>query len=369
MILDRYLARTYLRVALSTFLSIIAVILVIDFADRAYSFKGEGWFRNMLRLYANLAIDLGYQAAPSAFLVAAGITVSSFRSQGELVGYLALGNRPGRLIATLLLTVSFACLGLLVLHETVAVDAARRAEEIKIRDFRRPQNIGAYFQQSQWFRSGKWVYNLRERTDGGFRDVTLYELDDRFSLVRRIDAATMTPFEGGWEFGHATVSLFRGGERTDRQQVERLELALPERPEDFQIRTGRPRHLQIGELLSQIRLRQRLGLEDVGYRQELFRRVAFPFSAVPASLVAIRLALRRNRRGHLAASLGEGILLSLLLWTLFTVFQAFGLSGAISPAVSGLAPLAIFLVLGLCLGAFQDLSFGRKVPPPASARE
>src|SRR5690606_37168627 len=144
-----------------------------------------------------------------------------------------------------------------------------------------------------------------------------------------------------------------------------LQLELPERPEDFQLRTGRPRHLPLGELLAQIRLRQRLELEDVGYRQELFRRVAFPFSAVPASLVAVRLALRRHRRGHLATSLGQGILLSLLLWTLFTIFQAFGLSGAISPATSGLAPLAIFLVIGLGLGVFQDLSFRRRVAEPA----
>src|SRR5690606_2770321 len=203
MILDRYLARTYARIALSTFLAIVAVVLVIDFADRAYSFRGEGWFQNMLRLYANLAIDLGYQAAPSAFLVAAGITVSSLRAQGEYVAFLALGNRPGRLIAVLLGTVSVFCLGLLVLHETVAADAARRAEEIKIRDFRRPQNIGAYFQQSQWFRSGKWVYNLREREGAGFRNVTLYELGDDFSLVRRIDAEAMLPKSDGWRFEHA----------------------------------------------------------------------------------------------------------------------------------------------------------------------
>ena len=368
MILDRYLARTYLRIALATFLAIVAVILVIDFADRAYSFKGESWFRNMLRLYANLAIDLGYQAAPSAFLVAAGITVSSLRAQGELLAYLALGNRPARLVATLLGTIALLCLGLLVLHEAVAADAARRAEEIKIRDFRRPQDIGAYFQQSQWFRSGNWVYNLRERADDGFRNVTLYELDDRFSLVRRIDAEAMTPVEQGWELSRATVSTFRGGERLDRQRVESLRLDLPERPEDFQIRTGRPRHLRLGELLAQIRLRQRLGLDDVGYRQELFRRIAFPFSAVPASLVAIRLAMRRNRRGHLATSLGEGILLSLLLWTLFTIFQAFGLSGAISPAVSGLAPLAILFALGLGVGAFEDLRFRRRAPTPAGER-
>lgn len=362
-LVSRYLAASYARTAAATFFSIIAVILVIDFADRAYSFKGEGWFTNMLRLYANLAVDLGYQAAPSALLVAAGITVSAFRSQGELTAFFALGNRPAQLIGAVLGAVGIACLGLLLLHEWVAVGAARRAEEIKVRDFRRPQNIGAYFEQSQWFRSGDWIYNLRERTAEGFRDVTLYRLGPEFSLERRLDAASMIPADGGsrWTLRDVTSATFEGGVRTELERSEAMELELPERPEDFHLRTGRPRHLQIGELLSQIHLRQRLGLEDVGYRQEIFRRIAFPFSAVPASLVAIRLAMRRNRKGHLAAALGEGILLSLLLWTLFTIFQAFGLSGALAPSVSGLAPLVVFLLLGLGLGAWQDLSFRRKV--------
>src|SRR5690606_31397905 len=188
-----------------------------------------------------------------------------------------------------------------------------------------------------------WVYNLRERTEEGFRNVTLYELDDRFSLVRRIDAETMTPAQQGWELGKATVSTFRGGERLERRQLESLQLDLPERPADFQLRTGRPRHLRLGELLGQIRLRQRLGLEDVGYRSSLCRRVAFPFSALPASLASIALAVRLSRRGHLATSLGEAILLCLLHWPLFTLSEAFGLSAVNSRAISALAPLAILL--------------------------
>lgn len=364
-ILWRYLAGTYARTAAATFGSIIAVILVIDFADRAYSFKGEGWFVNMLRLYANLAVDLGYQAAPSAFLVAAGITVSAFRAQGEISGMYSLGYPPRRIIGAVLSSVTLACIGLLLVHEWVAVDAARRAEEIKVRDFRRPQNIGAYFQQSQWFRSGEWVYNLREREDGTFRNVTLYRLAPDFSLAERVDARTMAPGPEGWVLEDATISTFQEGERTSLQTHPSYTMELAESPEDFHLRTGRPRHLHIGELVTQIQLRQRLGLEDLGYRQELYRRFAFPFSAVPASLVAARLALRRNRKGHLAAALGEGIMLSLLLWTLFTIFQAFGLSGALSPAVSGLAPLVVFLLLGFGLGAWQDLTFRKRVPARA----
>lgn len=362
-ILTRYLARNYVRTALATTFAIIAVVLVIDFADRAYSFRGEGWFRNMLRLYANLAIDLTYQVIPSALLVAAGITVSAFRATGELTAYYALGNRPARLIFTLLGTISIICLGVLLLHEWAVVGAARRADEIKATAFRRAGELRPYFEQVHWFRSGDWIYNLREREGDGFADVSLYELSDTFGLRRRIDADTMRPGDDGeWILEDARISTFDGGVRTQREVVGELALRLPERPDDFQLRTGKPRHLPLGELLRQIQLRHRMGLPDLEYRQEIYRRVMFPFSAVPASLVSIRLALRRRRRGHMGAALGEGILVSLLLWTLFTVFRAFGVGGAVSPAVSGIAPSAILLTIGLAMGVSHDLGRYRKIP-------
>jgi lipopolysaccharide export system permease protein len=118
--------------------------------------------------------------------------------------------------------------------------------------------------------------------------------------------------------------------------------------------------MKLPDLLRQIQLRRRLGLPDTEFRQELFRRISVPLAALPASLITIRLAMRRNRRGHLAAALGEGIMVSLLLWTLLTLFRAFGVGGLVSPAMSGIAPVALLLAIGVGLGLAQDLGFRRK---------
>ena len=364
--LTRYLAMSYVRAALATLVGVVAVVLVVDLADRAYSFRGDGWFLNVLQLYANLSVDLAYQVAPSALLLAAGITVSAMRQNGELTAYNALGNSPSRLIAAILTTCAIGCAGLVALNEAVVVEAARKAEEIKATRFRRSGDFRAYLEQQHWFRSGDRLYNLRGVEGEAFTDVTLYEVDENFALAERIDAARMVPVPGGgWRLEGATISTFDGSRRTGRTAHEILHVELPESPDDLHVRTGKPRQMGLLALWEQIGVREKLGLSSLEYRHELHNRIAYPFSAVPGALLAIGLALRRNRKGHLATALAEGILISLVVFTLLTVFRALGLSGQLPPVFAAWAPGLLLLAAGVAVGRLDEWRGHRRAAPTA----
>jgi len=353
--LTRYLALSYVRTAIATLVGVVAVVLVVDLADRAYSFRGEGWLLNVLQLYANLSVDLAYQVAPSALLLAAGITVSAMRQNGELTAFHALGNAPARLIGAILVTCAIGCAGLVALNEAVVLEAARKAEEIKATRFRRSGDFRAYLEQQHWFRSGDRLYNLRGVDGEAFTDVTLYRVDEDFSLAERIDARRMVPVEGGgWRLEGATVSSFDGARRTGRALHDTLLVELPESPDELHVRTGKPRQMGLFALWEQIGVREKLGLSSLEYRHELHNRIAYPFAAVPGALLAIRLALRRNRKGHLATALAEGILISLVVFTLLTVFRALGISGQLPPILAAWLPASILLAAGLGAGALDE---------------
>ncbi len=351
-ILTRYLAMSYVRAALATLFGVVAVVLVVDIADRAYSFRGEGWFVNVLQLYANLSVDLAYQVAPSALLLAAGITVSAMRQNGEMTAFKALGNSPGRIVAAILATCAVGCAGLVVLNEAVVVEAARKADEIKASKFRRSGDFRAYLEPQHWFRSGDRLYNLRGVDDEAFTDVSLYEVDANFALRQRIDAARMTPDpDGTWRLEDATVSSFESGRRTALAEHDVLRLELPESASDLRVRAGKPRQMGLFALWEQVRVRERVGLSSLEYLHELHNRLAYPFAAVPGALIAIRLAMRRNRKGHLATALAEGILISLVVFTLLTVFRALGVSGVLSPVIAAWTPVALLGLVGVAVGA------------------
>ncbi|AKU91107.1 LptF/LptG family permease [Vulgatibacter incomptus] len=362
-IFDWYFGSTFAKTAVATLSGVLAVVLVVDFADRAYSFTGEGWLLNVIRLYVNLAADFGYQVTPGALVLAAGLTTSAVRVQGELTAYYSLGNRPGRMIASILTSCALIVTGIVLVNEWVVVGAASRAEEMKRNFGRKPGDFRAYLEQQRWFRSGSWVYNLRQASDSGFEGVSLYRLDPDFRLVQRIDAGTMEWDPAGrWRLSDVTVSDFDQGERSHAERLPTLELELPEGLGDLRIKTGKPRQMSLVQLYHQILLRQRLGLADLEFRHELYNRLSYPFASVPGALIAIRLALRKNRSGHVAISIAEALGVTLVMFSLWTAFRAIGISGGLPPAPAAMAPLVILIAVGSVAGIPEFLLTRRRVP-------
>jgi lipopolysaccharide export system permease protein len=100
-------------------------------------------------------------------------------------------------------------------------------------------------------------------------------------------------------------------------------------------------------LVRQIGIRRRLGLPIVDFQLERYNRLAYPFAGVPGALVALALALRRNRKGHISSALVESVGVSMAVWAVQGVSFALGLSGRVPPWVAAWAPNVVFLAVGL----------------------
>jgi lipopolysaccharide export system permease protein len=101
------------------------------------------------------------------------------------------------------------------------------------------------------------------------------------------------------------------------------------------------------DLAEQLALRGRLGLPTADFALEWHRRVSYPLAGIAAGLVAVAVALRQNRKGHLTAALLEAVAVSFAYWALDGVGLSLGHSGRLAPAVAAWAPAAIFLVAGV----------------------
>jgi lipopolysaccharide export system permease protein len=120
-----------------------------------------------------------------------------------------------------------------------------------------------------------------------------------------------------------------------------------EPPEAFSVVAGRPSQMRWRTLVQQIELRRRLGLATVEFELERDIRLAYPFVAVPGALIALALALRRSRKGHVSAALGEAVGVSLLFWAAQGISWALALSGRVPTEVAAWAPNVLFLGVGV----------------------
>jgi len=329
-ILARYVAVRFLGAFLLALGGVVGIFLAVDFVDNSAGFTGPGWGPTVLLLYAYKAAVVVYQIAPAALLLGAAIATSTFRSTREYTAMRSVGLGPWRLAVPVLLTALLAGAALVVLHDLVGVEAAARAEEIAAVRFGRGGDLRRFLaarEPKRWFRGhdGRRIYRL----------------------ARRIDASRMRPDGDGWILEDVEDRTFApdGSMRLETAPARRF--AFDEPAGAFSIVPGRPTEMRWATLLRQIDVRRRLGQPVADFELERYNRLAYPLVGVPGALLAVALALRRNRRGHLATSLLESVGVSLLLWGAQGVTWALGLSGRVPPWTAAWAPNVLFLLAGL----------------------
>ena len=354
MILARYVARRAAAAAAFSLLGVVAIFLAVDFVDNAPAFKGEGWLPAVLEMYANKAAVVAYQVAPAALMLGAGIAASGFRQTREYTAMRSLGIGPWGLAGPIVGVALAAGVGIVALHDAVGVRAAQRANELgsvrfgSVGDRRRFQ---AAREPKRWFRGadGRRIYHLRGAVPGGgFERVTVLEVGEGFRLERRIDAARMVPGEGEtWVLEEVEDRAFPADGTVRLERSPSRVYRFDEPPGAFSVVAGRPADFRYGQMGEQIEARRRLGIATERFELERANRIAYPLVGAPAVLVAVALALRRNRKGHVAVALLEAVGVSLLVWAVQGTAWAFGVAGRVPPWAAAWAPDALFLLLGL----------------------
>jgi lipopolysaccharide export system permease protein len=332
--------------------AVVALFLVVDFAENASVFTGPGWVRAVLALYAYRSAVVASQTAPAAMLFAAAITASDLRRSREYTALRALGLGPWRVAVPALAVAALVALGAGWVGDAVVVEASARADEIMATRFHRAGAGAGAHERKRWFRGrgGHRIYHLRAGDDeASFERVTVLEVSEAFRLARRIDAARMTPgaAAGEWVLDDVSERTFQEDGSVALSVAPRRTYRFEEDPGAFAVRPGRPAQMRRAVLREQIALRERLGLPARDFTLEWHNRTSYPLATIPAALLALAIALRRDRRGHVTAALVESVGVSLVFWALQAVCWSLAVSGRLPPVLAAWLPDGLLLAAGI----------------------
>ena len=349
----RYVVRTYLQFFLGILAAVLAIFLVADFVDRGRSYTGEGWVGAAALLYANKALVAAHQLGPAAMLLAAGATVSSLRKKGEVTAMRALTFGPAALYLPIGLCAAVLCFGLVVFDETVVVRAGRRVDEINTQRFNRWGDWRFYYTPKQWFRRGDRVFYLRGGdAEGGFEDATVLTLTEDFRLRRRLDAERMRPLDGTrWELTGVVERTFTAEGATQLRAAPNEVVDLGVAGKAFRIRPGRPEQMRVPQLRQQLVARAEVGLPTALFSLALHNRFAYGLAGLPAALLAVGLALRPGRRGHLTVAMVEGLIVVVVLWGMMVVGRTLATNAHVAPWLAAWMPSLVLSVASAALWA------------------
>jgi lipopolysaccharide export system permease protein len=351
-VLDRYLLRLFLEMALMCFVALLVAYLVIDVLDNLKWFtKYRSTPDEVFRFYLARLPLLASRVVPMALLVASALTLSLLGATGELIGMRACGVATFRLVAPVLI----ACIVVAVAYHPLANDLVPRANAIASRIKNREIKGKTAEQFSVWSLSGDRLLQA-SRLDplaGVAQDLRLYQIGPNGLPVERIDASLAR------HVGAGTWQLI------DPERFEISSDGMRRVPADSFLKLGdeavtevEGEHLSIGELQHEIRTLEQRGYDATAYRVDLTLKLASPLACILLPALALLFAaggppFPTPVQTLVASAIAAGG------WLLLSAVGAsLGYGGAVPPWVAGFGPVGVLAASAVVL-ASRVHGFGR----------
>jgi LPS export ABC transporter permease LptG/LPS export ABC transporter permease LptF len=342
-LLDRYISRTYLKVAGLSFLALLGLFYISTFLDKSDKvFKGQATLAEVAVLLVYSTPKFVYFVIPIAALLSVLVTFGLLARSSELTVMKACGislYRASLSVVLLSLVFSAAIFGL---EQRVLARANRQAEivDAKIRG-RTPRVFDAMNRQWVVGRTGViYHYSYFDPARRELIRLAIYEpRGDNLGLMSAT-FADRAQHQRGW-IGHGVrIGHFASGSPRWTAFPERPLILEP--PDYFESEQPVAEMMTVGELRRYVDELSASGLNVVHLAVELQHKLAFPFVTLVMTLLAIPFGVSTGRRGALYA-IGLGIILALSYWILTSLFVALGKSGLLTPVLAAWTPNIIVL--------------------------
>jgi lipopolysaccharide export system permease protein len=348
-IVRRYLLIEFIRYFLIVLLTSTAIMMVAEFFDKADEFYSKGATFGIVAQYLLLLIPrfLVY-SLPIASLLAVLITTGIASKWNETLIVRASGGSLKRLF------LSFLVVGLLItllgffLNEVVVPASTRKASWIRnVKILKRSQRI-TYSERALWMRGldGSLIRigDFVEDKDSVL-NVSIFNFDPGFRLIRRIEAKRAEWVGNGWVFRDVIVYELNEG---TTQRFRRLFSTTIEEPRIFREEMRRPEEMSFAELYRYYSRLEKAGFRNTKYVIRLYEKLTYPIINFIMVLFGLSLALNTGRGGGIWSA-GIGVLVIVLFWFVYTLSISLGNTGVIPPwSAPWIAPL-LFGVAGSLL--------------------
>jgi LPS export ABC transporter permease LptG/LPS export ABC transporter permease LptF len=354
LILDRYVARLYLRMVALTFVSLLGIFYISSFIDLSDKlFKGKATLGMLSQYFWFATPQFVYYVIPISLLIATLVTIGLLTRNSELIVMRACGISLYRVAMPLLAFAALASGILFGLEERVLADANRQADQLN-------QVIRTGTARTFDILNRRWVvgrngaiyhYEYYEPRRKELTQLSIYDFDARnWSLVRRTYVASAAFDKSSLATGRTGAGwITRQGWVRELDASGGVRAYVPfngrsvtlEPPDYFGTEQPEADRMTYAGLRRYIAEMRAAGFNVMPFLVDLHQKVSFPFVTIIMTLLAVPFAVTTGRRGALYG-IGVGIVLAMVYWTANNLFGAVGDAGLLSPLLAAWAPNILF---------------------------
>jgi lipopolysaccharide export system permease protein len=356
--LSFYIAMKFTRTVLAMLVSLLALIIVVDFVEqlRRAAERPEIPVSTLLQLAALKAPAFMEKAFPFGCLFATMITLAQLNQKLELVVARAAGVSAWQFL--LPVSAAAAVLGLFaaLIYNPVAVGALQQSMHLETRLFDRHERLKEAKESEYWLRqedaNGSSVINARIARDSGrmLDDLRIIRFDHDGRIYERIDADSAVFDDGRWELANAFVT----DDRTRTVNHERYEIDSRLTDEILEGVTASPDSVPFWKLRSTAAKAVLAGGNPDPYIVQFFSLLALPLLMVAMVVIAATVSLRFVRFGQIGRMILGGILCGFVLYTVSKLVMSLGSNGIVPPVIAAWSPALVAIVFGVSVLLHQE---------------
>jgi lipopolysaccharide export system permease protein len=350
-VLHRYVIREYLKLFALTLSSLLLIYIVVLFLQKMSLFnKYQAPFYLMFEYLLYKVPEATFQwTIPYAALLSTLLTLGTLSRHSEITAFKAGGISLYRITFPLIIIVLIISF-LAFLGNDYLVPFTNQKTRILLDVKVRKEPPSNFFRNFKiWYRSDHRIFNIQllDSKKKVLKGFTLYEFDDQFRCIQRIDANEVRWIDGKWRFYEGAIRNFDESGSVQTTSFQETDVPMKEDWESFQKSVWNPDEMNYAELRAYVREIQASGYDATRYLVLLYSKLSYPLLNVIMVLIGIPFALKTGRSGGVALSIGISVIIGFIYGVVFYVFISFGKSGILPPILACWIPTFLFGLAGI----------------------
>jgi lipopolysaccharide export system permease protein len=349
--LQRYVVREYLKVFGLTLSGLILIYIVVLFFQRVDDFikyRAPSYLIFEYLLYKIPEVTFQW-TLPYAVLLATLLTLGMLSRHSEITAMKAGGISLYRITFPLLFLAFIVSLLSFLGNEYLVPICNQKGQYLISVQVRKLRPSSFFKNYKIWYHSDHRIFNIQllDPVKKILKGFTLYQFDDHFRCLQRIDAREARWKDGRWRLHDGAVRDFDESGSIRMTSFEEMEYAMPEQWDSFQTIERKSKEMSYSELRTYIQKIQSAGYDATRYLVDLYAKYSYPLLNVIMVLIGVPFALKTGRSGGVALSIGVSVMIGFAYGVTFYVFLSFGKSGILPPLLSAWTPTLLFGLAGI----------------------
>lgn len=350
-ILDRYIAKSWLRLLTLCLTAFIALYLVVDLIEKIPRFlRSGGAALDIIEYFICKFPEMLSRTATFSILMATLLTFGTLTRDSEITAMRSCGVSLFRISLPMLALGLVASILLLINAELILPHSYAQTEMIDRVKIKKKGERVSFKRNNIWFRSDSMILqaNLFEPKTKTLSGVVLWVVDNSMNPTVRIDAESLVYQNEKWFFKSALQKKFIASGFIE-ETIKNSQLDLKLKVEDLQVLDGDADNMSIRTLREYADNLQKGGYQAYRYLTLMHTKIAAPFAALIMVLLGIPFALKNSRSGGIAMGIGIGIGIGFVYFMVNALLLSYGRSGVLPPIAAAWGANIIFMFSGIWL--------------------